>query len=53
MNIKDYIKEVIFQITDGVNDVIKEQEQLNVIINPEMTIGSSVDIRLFTNFSYS
>lgn len=45
MNIQDYIKEVVFQIADGVNDVIREQEQHNVIINPEMTIGSSNDVR--------
>lgn len=45
MNIQDYIKEIVFQIADGVNEVIKEQKKHNVIINPEMTIGSSVDVR--------
>lgn len=45
MNIQDYIKEVVFQIADGVNNVIREQEQHNVIINPEMTIGNSEDVR--------
>lgn len=45
MNIQDYIREVVSQIAKGVNDVIREQEQYNVIINPKMTIGDSVDIR--------
>lgn len=45
MNIQDYIKEIVSQIADGVNEVIKEQKKHNVIINPEMTIGSSVDVR--------
>lgn len=45
MDIQSYIKEVVFQIADGINDIITEQKQHNVIINPAMTIGNSTEIR--------
>ena len=49
MNVQEYIKEVIFQIADGVKDVIAEQEMHDVIINPTMTIGPSEKVRFIPN----
>lgn len=45
MELEEYIKNVVFQIADGVSKVIKEQEKHNVIINPKMTIGHSAEVR--------
>lgn len=45
MELEEYIKNVVFQIADGVSKVIDEQHTHNVIINPEMTIGNLSDVR--------
>lgn len=53
MDIRNYIKEVVFQIADGVTDIINEQEKHNVIINPEITIGETIDFRYIPTNSQS
>ena len=45
MDIKKFIKETVFQIAQGCSDVIAEQEEYDVLLNPEMTIGSNSEIR--------
>lgn len=43
MEIKEYIKNAIFQIADGLSEAIQEQESHKVIINPQYVLGTHVE----------
>lgn len=49
MEIKEFIKDVILQLADGLQDVIKEQETHNIIVNPNVVIGSMACGRYIPN----
>ena len=34
MNLKDFVKDSILEIAEGVNDAIKDQEKYGIVINP-------------------
>lgn len=45
MELRDYISETILQISYGINDAMikSKEEQLDIIINPDVSIGSDGD----------
>ena len=49
MEIKTFVKNVFLQIADGMQDVINEQKQHNIVVNPRMTIGSGDEVRFIPN----
>ena len=40
---------MILQIADGMQDIINEQEQHNIVVNPRITIGSGDETRFIPN----
>lgn len=49
MELQAFVKKVILQIADGMQDVINEQDQHDIVVNPRMTIGSGDDVRFIPN----
>lgn len=49
MELQAFVKKVILQIADGMQDVINEQDQHNIVVNPRMTIGSGNEVRFIPN----
>jgi hypothetical protein len=49
MELQAFVKKVILQIADGMQDVINEQDQHDIVVNPRMTIGSGGDVRFIPN----
>lgn len=40
MELKEFIKDVIFQLADGLKEVREEQKQHDVVVNPDVVIGT-------------
>lgn len=40
MELKDFVKDVVFQLSDGIREIRAEQNQHEVIINPNLVVGS-------------
>lgn len=49
MELQAFVKKVILQIADGMQNVINEQDQHDIVVNPRMTIGSGDDVRFIPN----
>ena len=49
MELQAFVKKVILQIADGMQDVINEQDQHDIVVNPRMTIGSGDEVRFIPN----
>lgn len=49
MELQTFVTKVILQIADGMHDVIKEQDQHDIVVNPRMTIGSGDEVRFIPN----
>jgi hypothetical protein len=45
MELQTFVKKVILQIADGMQDVINEQHQHDIVVNPRITIGSGDETR--------
>lgn len=49
MEIKEFIKDVILQLADGLQDVIQEQDSHNIIVNPNVVVGTMACGRYIPN----
>lgn len=43
MELRQFIKEVIYSLADGISDAIEHQEEHDVVVNPQVTAGNSPD----------